>query len=404
MRKKRVGLKDVAAAAGVSLMTVSYALRGLKRVSPETRQRVRKIAEDLGYQPDPMMTRLASYRTMQRREACGETLAWLNLHRSPQTWKFRGSHYMEAYEGAEQRARQLGYRLDAFEVHALGGWKRVSEILRSRGIQGVILGQPPSGTDSASLEWPHFASVAIGRAIRHPDLPRVIINHVQAVGEVYERMRARGYRRIGLVMEMGDCLKNAYRNVSGYFGICERLGIPAEERIPPLLPAALSAENLREWIEQWQVDGILVHRHDQMQRMLPEIGLRVPRDLGFAHISLHAAVPGVSGLVFDPAGYGSWAVDLVHWLLDRNEKGILASAPSLMLTSFQWVDGKTLRGSPVAATPLSPSKLPSWNECRDPAREHTFTGRSKAKRGALPSSEKNVGSPAAPDRGAEEPP
>ncbi|MCC5838724.1 MAG: LacI family DNA-binding transcriptional regulator [Opitutales bacterium] len=359
MGEKRVILKDVAAAAGVSLMTVSYALRDLNRVSPETRQRVRKIAEDLGYQPDPMMKRLASYRTMQRREATGVTLAWLNLHQSAQTWKFRGSHYMEAYEGAGRRARELGYELDAFEVHALGGWKRVSEILRSRGIQGVILGQPPPGTDSASLEWPHFATVAIGRAIRHPDLPRVVINHVQAVGEAYERMRARGYRRIGLAMEMGDCVKNAYRNVSGYFGVCERLGIPAAERVPPLLPEALSPENLREWIGHWQVDGILVHRQDQMEQMLPAIGLAVPHDIGFAHISMHAPLPGVSGFVFDPAGYGSWAVDLVHWLLDRDEKGLLESAPSLMLTSFKWEEGATLR--PLETDSRKPSRKPPRN-------------------------------------------
>ncbi|MCC5806262.1 MAG: LacI family DNA-binding transcriptional regulator [Opitutales bacterium] len=351
MDEKRVTLKDVAAKAGVSLMTVSYALRDSKQVSTATAARVRKIADQMGYQPDPMMTRLASYRTKQRRVASGVTLAWLNLHRSPQSWNFRGSHYLEAYEGAVRRAGNLGYQMDAFKVHALGGWNRVSEILRSRGIQGVIIGQPPANTDTADLDWPRFASVAIGRAIRTPDLPRVVINHVQAVGQLYEQLRGRGYRRIGLVMELGECVKNAYRNVSGYFGVCERLGIPAAERVPPLLPKTLSAKALKAWIEQWQVDGILVHRQDQMERMLPVLGLSVPRDIGFAHISMHAPIPGVTGFVFDPAGYGSWAVDLVHWLLDRGERGLPDPAPTLMLTSFRWAEGKTLRPPATAERP-----------------------------------------------------
>ncbi|MCC5839461.1 MAG: LacI family DNA-binding transcriptional regulator [Opitutales bacterium] len=343
MSEKRVVLKDVAAAAGVSLMTVSYALRDSKNVSAATREHVRAVAKKLGYQPDPLMTRLSSYRTRQKRENKGVTLAWLNLHPGPETWNFRGSHYLEAYDGAEERAKQLGYRLTAFEVVTLGGWRRVSEILRNRGIEGAILGQPPAGCDSADLDWKHFACVAIGRAIRSPDLPRVVINHVQAVGEIYERMLNRGYRRIGLVMELGDCIKNAYRNVSGYFGVCERLCIPPGERVPPHLPEMLTPENLRAWIERWSVDGIVVHRQDQMERFLPQIGLRVPQDIGFAHISMHAPIPRVSGLIFDPAGYGSWAVDLLHWLLDRDQKGLLDSAPSMMLTSFRWVEAESLK-------------------------------------------------------------
>ena len=47
-----VRLKDIAARAGVSIMTVSKALRGAKDVSPATRVRVRQLAEQMGYVPD----------------------------------------------------------------------------------------------------------------------------------------------------------------------------------------------------------------------------------------------------------------------------------------------------------------------------------------------------------------
>ncbi len=341
--EKRVTLKDVAREAEVSLMTVSYALRGSKQVSEDTRERIVEVAERMGYVPDPMMKRLASYRSRMQRMARGVALAWLNLHPTEATWNFRGSHYLEAYEGAEKRALHVGYHLESFCVPELGGWKRVTKILRARGVQGVIIGQPPPGTFSAELNWKHFATVAIGRAIRSPELPRVVLNHVEMVNRLMSRMLEMGYRRIGLVMELPDVMKNSYRNVSAYYGASERLGIAQEDRIPPLLPESLDVRTLGEWIRKWKVEAIIVHREDQMQRMLPKLGLRVPKDIGFAHLSLHESTESVSGFVFDPGNFGSWAVDLVHWLLDRSEKGLPDPAPSLMLTSFRWNPGKTLR-------------------------------------------------------------
>ncbi len=56
-------ITDVARAAGVSVATVSRALRGLDRVSPETRARVLKVAQEMDYVASPTATSLASGRT-----------------------------------------------------------------------------------------------------------------------------------------------------------------------------------------------------------------------------------------------------------------------------------------------------------------------------------------------------
>jgi len=345
MGRDRVTMKDVAAEAGVSVMTVSYALRGSKVISEGTRKKVLKVVEELGYQRDPLLTRLSTYRSLKRRSEKGTSIAWLNLHPSRHTWDFRGSHYREAQLGAEVRAQNIGYRLEVINLHEQGGWARTSKTLRARGIEGVIIGQPPPGTDEAFLEWDSFATVAIGRAIRSPELPRVLLNHVECITRVVQRMLELGYRRIGLVMELADCIKNSYRNFGGYYGTCEKLHIPESERIPPLTPEKLDAGTLGTWIKRWKVEGILVHRPDQMQQLLPKLGYSVPEDIGFAHISMHEPSKTISGLYFNPERLGSWAVDLVHWLLDREERGIPEPCPSLMLTTYDWQPGKTLRDS-----------------------------------------------------------
>lgn len=59
----RVGLKQLAETLGVDVSTVSRALRGDVRVKPETRDRVRHAAKQLGYRPHAAARALKSGRT-----------------------------------------------------------------------------------------------------------------------------------------------------------------------------------------------------------------------------------------------------------------------------------------------------------------------------------------------------
>lgn len=59
----RVSIRDVAREAGVSVTTVSHALNGKGRLNPETRQRVREVADRLGYRPNPAARSLVSGHT-----------------------------------------------------------------------------------------------------------------------------------------------------------------------------------------------------------------------------------------------------------------------------------------------------------------------------------------------------
>ncbi len=59
---KRVTIREVADAAGLSPAAVSYALRGIQ-VSEETQERVRRVADELGYETNPIARALASGRS-----------------------------------------------------------------------------------------------------------------------------------------------------------------------------------------------------------------------------------------------------------------------------------------------------------------------------------------------------
>ncbi len=63
MDKKRVTVKDVAKAAGVSLMTVSRAINGQDGISDETRSRILDLVKQMDYHPSQIARSLATRQT-----------------------------------------------------------------------------------------------------------------------------------------------------------------------------------------------------------------------------------------------------------------------------------------------------------------------------------------------------
>ena len=62
--RKRVGIRDVARAAEVSTTTVSHALNGQGRVKNETRERIERLAKELGYTPSALGVQLVTGHSM----------------------------------------------------------------------------------------------------------------------------------------------------------------------------------------------------------------------------------------------------------------------------------------------------------------------------------------------------
>jgi len=84
--RRRVTLKDVAARAGVSLMTASYTFTRPSRVADATRERVHRAAGELGYHPDAVGRALKSGKTRQLGVVFGEHLVY--AFDDPQAAKF----------------------------------------------------------------------------------------------------------------------------------------------------------------------------------------------------------------------------------------------------------------------------------------------------------------------------
>ena len=129
----RVTLRDVAAKAGVHHTTASRALKNDPRVCPETLKKIRTLADQMGYMPDPMLSALNAYRHASRSAQDHGSIAWITNYPTRDGWR-ASSCYKLYFDGAAERLSRLGYRLEEFWLQETGMTaRRSSQVLFHRG-------------------------------------------------------------------------------------------------------------------------------------------------------------------------------------------------------------------------------------------------------------------------------
>ena len=132
-------MQDIANEAGVSRNTVSLALRNEPQIPEHTRDRIKRIADRMGYKRDPILGEVMAGMRGRKREAMSRVLAVVNAN--PEKNAFRRHATIPTYlEGCERRAKELGYTLDPFWMHdpKISG-KRFVSIFKARSIRGVLV-------------------------------------------------------------------------------------------------------------------------------------------------------------------------------------------------------------------------------------------------------------------------
>lgn len=134
---KRLTLRDVAQAAGVSTMTVSYALRNHPKISKARRDSIRALAKTMGYRPDPQI-QAAMSRVRSKETADRLPVALLNVGRQRETLH-EVPYYDAVVTAAAERFNELGYHLEEFCLREKGmSSRRLREIFQNRGIIGIF--------------------------------------------------------------------------------------------------------------------------------------------------------------------------------------------------------------------------------------------------------------------------
>jgi LacI family transcriptional regulator len=209
--RRRVTIRDVAAATGLSPAAVSYALRGVQ-TSEETQARVRAAAEELGYTGNAVARALARGRTglvgvlsgsledlSEQRfiEVLGRELTRRDLH-------------MVVVDARGEPARE----------------RMLARQLADQLVDGLII----SPLDPSGAAWAEIGEalpvVTVGDALAGPTVGEVLFDNRAGVTMVLEHLHALGHRRIAVLTPSRPSTPDrpAERVVAE---VCDALGLEA---------------------------------------------------------------------------------------------------------------------------------------------------------------------------------
>jgi len=382
-----VTMRDVAKAAGVSQPTVSRALRNDPRVRTSTRQRIRQLAEEMGYSPNPLVSALMSQVTPHRHSRTRVSIGVLDCW--PRTLN---SFFLTRYrEGIQERAAGLGYRIEPLSFSELNGSaQRVRKVLRARGIRGLIVLPVPPETDLSGLDCDGLAVATIDFSLRSPNLHRAAPNYFQGMQLLLSSLSQVGYRRVGYCsLETEDSFV-----ASQWLGalLAWQSRHPSEECLPPHTmadaPAARqhpdywrrSRGKFASWLRRHKPD-VVVSNAFFFLGWIQQLGREVPADVAFASLGIVSNLPSLpefTNLPIDPCSasitgidqrqekVGSAAVDLVVGQFNRNDYG-LPNPEKTVLIEGRWVNGETTNTTAVPLestrnTPRRASNVPGSSD------------------------------------------
>lgn len=279
-------IDDVARRAGVSVATVSRALRGLPNVAPSTRERVNHAAAELHYVVDPHASRLAARRSA----TIGLVVPMLGQ------W-----YYAQLFSGAEGASVVEGYDLLPFVV---GGEELRERFLATLPFRKRVDGLLVADVDFEQAAFERLAGavpvVTIGLCI--DELPSLAIDNVAAARLAVDHLLDLGHRRIGLIAHLPDDPFHFAAPQQRQRGVEAALAARGLELDPDLVvPGNFSlqggAEAMATLLESRDRPTAVFAFSDEMaigaRRVASEAGIAVPEELSIVGFDDHDVAPFV---------------------------------------------------------------------------------------------------------------
>lgn len=189
-RERGITMRTIAERAGVNISTVSRALRAgeslddLKGVGPDVAARIRAIAAEVGYRPDPNAASLKTRRT----RVVGVLVPQLT-----------DVVLATIYQGIDEYATDHGYQAVVANTNdQLDEQRRRTDLLLGRRVDGLILGDAHvDGTFLRELHATGVSFVLVNR--RADDYPSATCDDLAGGRLAAQHLAELGHRNIGIV-------------------------------------------------------------------------------------------------------------------------------------------------------------------------------------------------------------
>ena len=331
LKPARVTIKEVASAAGVSTQTVSRVINERPDVSPETRERVQKVIEKLGYQPSA----LARSLIRQRSYTLGVVTAGLK-HIGPS----------RTLSGITAAAEEAGYALLLKELPRYDANDIVPTFnaFLSRHVDGIIWAVPEVGENR---NWVHKLPMDLEIPIVYmtmepqENISVVSIDNYQGGRLAMAHLLEQGYRHIGHISGPLDWWE-ARQRLQAWKDSLQEAGLDVQDKywVEGNWSSSSGAQAIEQLFNKYpEMDAVFVG-NDQMAlsvlQAASQKGLKVPEELGvvgFDNISESAYFwPALTTIQQDQYEIAKVAVEEIIRIIESGWQGLEGVDPkSIML-------------------------------------------------------------------------
>ncbi len=327
-------LQTIADHIGCSKNTVSCALRNDSRISDRMKAEVRRVAKELGYRPNPLVS--AHMQSLRKSHPAKQsaTLAFLHTGVESDLWS-RRKFSAELFRGASERASELGYHLTPVWAAEPGiSGERLGAILQARGVLGLLVPLVEDPQALKGLNWDEFASAAMGFSLTEPALHSAATFYLHAIPDAGRMLMRAGNKRLGILFSprLDARFDHAWEAGSAIaIRQCRDLKIP----VTVLRKDYITPKALRNWLLRHRIEGLISVGNTNIFLAISDIRDDLPAS--FRHLSVLADEPEkTAGHVWgiydrDLTGIGAASVDLVVGQLYRNERGIPLKRKTLLI-------------------------------------------------------------------------
>ena len=211
-----VSMKDIAQKCGVSVATVSKALNGQQDIGRETRERIRRTADEMGYMTN------ASARALKTSRSYNIGVLFVDPMRSGLAHEFFSAVLDSVRVESERRGyditfinRNVGRRQTSYLQHCL-----------YRGVDGVVIASVDFN-DPLVLELVHSGLPVV--TIDHVFNGRIAVmsDNLAGMESLVRYAAAKGHRRLAYIH--GERTTVTDGRLTGFYRACEALDIPVRE-------------------------------------------------------------------------------------------------------------------------------------------------------------------------------
>jgi LacI family transcriptional regulator len=311
-----INLKKLAQELKLSASTVSRALRGSHEIGQETKDRVKALAEKLGYQPNPYASSL--------RKSKSKTIAVI-------VPEIENNFFSQVMSGVEEVAQKKEYHVLIYMTHEdFIREKNILQVLRNGRVDGIMISVSNTTTRYDHLQEIYESGLPLvffDRIAEGIDAPYVVTDDAGASFKATEHLLDKGCKHIAF-LSMANSLSISSRRKDGYLKALEQRG---------LANAAISIECGNDPVENRQLIRELLQGKNRPQAIFTaveklaintyevcrELKIAIPKQLKVISFSNLSAValfdPPLSSIVQPAYDIGKEAASILFNLIDKKK-------------------------------------------------------------------------------------